>query len=124
MRKVNNWLPCVLVIWIALGTAAYYTFFHTPKDSLGLYQAISFADDFEKAVSLTLEGYEENFKIEDYEFINSLENQAQSVSQYTLFEYKKRTYLIMTTPGTDKLEVLDVRELPEEIRNYFLEINP
>lgn len=30
----------------------------------------------------------------------------------------------MTTPGTVRLKVLAVEELPEEIREYFLEIAP
>jgi len=109
---------------LVLSLAAYYILFFTPKDSLELYQAISFADDFEEAQQVMLEGYEGNFKEEDFEFINRLETSADRISQFTLFEYDEKTYLVMTTPGTERLKVLAVEELPEEIREYFLELAP
>jgi len=109
---------------LVLGLAAYYILFFTPKDSLELYQAISFADGFEEAQKVMLKGYEGNFKEEDFEFINRLDTSADRISQFTLFEYDEKTYLVMTTPGTEKLKVLAVEELPEEIREYFLEMAP
>ncbi|MFJ7737373.1 hypothetical protein ACIQ2D_13760 [Lysinibacillus sp. NPDC097287] len=89
-----------------------------------MYQAISFADDFEKAQGHMLEGYEANFKKEDFEFISSLGTSPNSISQFTLFEYGHKSYVFMTTPGTTKLKILAVEELPKDIRDYFLEINP
>ncbi|MCM3575362.1 hypothetical protein M3172_19360 [Mesobacillus subterraneus] len=114
----------LILMILVLGLAAYYILFFTPKDSLELYQAISFADDFEEAQKVMLEGYEGNFKEEDFEFINRLDTSADRISQFTLFEYDEKTYLVMTTPGTERLKVLAVEELPEEIREYFLEIAP
>lgn len=114
----------LILMILVLGLAAYYILFFTPKDSLELYQAISFADDFEEAQKVMLEGYEGNFKEEDFEFINRLDTSADRISQFTLFEYDEKTYLVMTTPGTVRLKVLAVEELPEEIREYFLEIAP
>ncbi len=114
----------LILMILVLGLAAYYILFFTPKDSLELYQAISFADDFEEAQKVMLEGYEGNFKEEDFEFINRLDTSADRTSQFTLFEYDEKTYLVMTTPGTVRLKVLAVEELPEEIREYFLEIAP
>ena len=67
-----------------------------------------------------LEGYEGNFSEEDFDFINDMETSARSVGQFTLFEYNDRSYIISTSPGTDRLKVLKVEELPEEIRDYFL----
>ena len=37
-----------------------------------------------------LEGYEGNFKEEDFEFINRLDTIANSVGQFTLFEYDEK----------------------------------
>lgn len=119
--KVRRELILMILI---LGLAAYYILFFTPKDSLELYQAISFADDFEKAQKVMLEGYEGNFKEEDFEFINRVDTSADRISQFTLFEYEEVTYLVMTTPGTERLKVLAVEELPEEIREYFLGVAP
>lgn len=109
---------------VILGLAAYYVLFFTPKDSLELYQAISFASDFEAAQKVMLEGYEGNFKEEDFEFINRLDTSADRIGQFTLLEYDEKTYLLMTTPGTERLKVLAVEELPEEIRDYFLGVSP
>ncbi|WP_404450159.1 hypothetical protein LG307_10185 [Sutcliffiella horikoshii] len=74
-----------------------------------------------------LEGYEANFKEEDFEFINGTDTRANSISQFTLFKNDEKSYLIMTSPGTQgiqKLKVLAVEELPTEIRDYFLELSP
>ena len=113
-----------LFMILILGLAAYYILFFTPKTSLELYQAISFADDYEEAQKVMLEGYEDNFKEEDFEFMNRPEHSAGRISQFTLFEYNEKTYMVMTTPGTEKLKVLAIEELPAEIREYFLEVAP
>lgn len=105
---------------IILGIALYYVVFVTPKNSLELYQKISSADDYNDVQSLVLEGYEENFKKEDFK--NMKDMSANSVSQFTLFEYEEKSYLLMTTPGTERLKVLRVDELPEDIREYFLSL--
>lgn len=47
---------------------------------------------------------------------------ANRVSQFTLFEYDDKTIVIMTSPGTERLKVLTVEEMPIDIRNYFLEL--
>lgn len=114
-----------ILIFVVLISVSYYLHLFKPKNSVDLYQSMSFADDFEEAQSLMLEGYEANFKEEDFEFINGTDTQANSISQFTLFEYEEKSYLIMTSPGTQgirKLKVLAVEELPTEIRDYFLEI--
>ncbi|MDQ0271412.1 hypothetical protein [Cytobacillus purgationiresistens] len=54
--------------------------------------------------------------------MSELDNQPQSISQYTLFEYEDKTYLIKTTEELGRLKVMNVEELPEEIRNYFLKL--
>lgn len=67
-----------------------------------------------------LDGYDGNFSEEDFDFINDIETSARSLGQFTLIEYNDRSYIISTSPGTDRLKVLKVEELPEEIRDYFL----
>lgn len=107
---------------VGFGALNYYVYFYTPKNSLEMYQALAFADDFEDAQKHMLKGYEANFKNEDFEFIHKLENHPNSISQFTLFEYSGKTFVILTTPGTTKLKVLAIEELPEDIRNYFLQL--
>ena len=116
-----------IMVFVVLISVSYYFFLFKPKNSLDLYQSMSFADDFEEAQSLMLEGYQANFKKEDFEFMNRTDTHANSISQFTLFEYDEKSYLIMTSPGsqgTQKLKVLSVEELPTEIREYFLELSP
>ncbi|WP_223489978.1 hypothetical protein [Sutcliffiella horikoshii] len=115
-----------IMIFVVLISVSYYIHLFKPKNSVDLYQSMSFADDFEEAQSLVLEGYEANFKEEDFEFINGTDTRANRISQFTLFEYDEKSYLIMTSPGTQgirKLKVLAVEELPTEIRDYFLELS-
>lgn len=119
---LNEKILLFIIAVVGFGALNYYVYFYTPKDSLELYQAIAFADDFEEAQKHMLKGYEANFKKEDFEFINKLENSPNTISQLTLFEYNGKTYVISTTPGQSRLEVLAVEELPEEIRNYFLQL--
>ena len=116
-----------IIVFVILISVNYYFHLLKPKNSLDLYQSMTFADDFEEAQSLMLEGYEANFKEEDFEFINGTKTVANSINQFALFEYDERSYLIMTSPGTQgirKLKVLAVEELPTEIRDYFLELSP
>ncbi|EDL66649.1 hypothetical protein [Bacillus sp. SG-1] len=117
-RTVKDWTVFLAAALVIVGIALYYVVFFTPKDSLELYQTISTADDYKDVQSLVLEGYGENFKEKDYMFMK--DTSANSVNQFTLFQYEEKSYLIMTTPGTERLKVLRVDELPEDIREYFL----
>lgn len=119
----EQWRALILLL-LLFGLAIYYNLFFIPKHSLELYQALSFAKDFEEAQEVVLDGYEGYFKEEDFEFINRWDTSAERISQFTLFEYDEKTYLIMTTPGTERLKVLSVEELPEDIREYFLALTP
>lgn len=109
-----------LLMALILGGIVYYVYFLTPKNSLEMYQELRFADDFEEAQKQVLEGYENNFTREEFEFIQ--ENDADTIKQVTLFQYNQQTYVIMTSPGTEKLKVLDVEKMPEEAREFFLEL--
>ena len=119
-KTAKNWIVFAIITFIMIGGAVYYVLFFTPKDSLELYQELHFADDFEDVQKYMLEGYEDNFSEEDFNFIQN--NVAKSVSQYTVFEYNQKSYLIVTSPGTKRLKILAVEELPEEVRQFLLEL--
>lgn len=123
-KGLKDWITLLILIFVIVGGATYYVVFFTPKNSLELYQEISFADDFEEVKKLMLEGYEGNFKEEDFDFINRLDTSPNSIGQFTLFEYDEKTFMIMTSPGTERLKVLSIDELPKDIRNYFLQSAP
>lgn len=109
-----------LLMAIIFGGLIYYFYFLTPKNSLEMYQELHFADDFDEAQKQILEGYENNFTQEEFNFVQ--ENNPDTIKQVTLFVYNQQTYVIMTSPGTEKLKVLDVEEMPEEAREFFLEL--
>ncbi|MCM3395309.1 hypothetical protein M4D56_10490 [Cytobacillus oceanisediminis] len=44
------------------------------------------------------------------------------ISHFTLLEYEGKTFVIMTSPGTEKLKVLAVEELPDELRECFMKL--
>jgi hypothetical protein len=112
-----------IIVLVFLLSISSYIFLFKPKNSLELYQSISFAEDFEEAKKLMLKGYEGNFKEEDFEFIKRLDTTANNIGQFTLFEFDDKTFVIMTSPGTKRLRILAVEELPIEIREYFLELS-
>jgi hypothetical protein len=122
--SLKNRIVSGIIVFIILISINSYIFLFKPKNSLELYQSISFADDFEEAKKLMLRGYEGNFKEEDFEFMKRLDKKANSIGQFTLFEFDDKTFVIMTSPGTERLKILAVEELPIEIREYFLELSP
>ncbi|WP_270181266.1 hypothetical protein [Alkalihalobacillus sp. CinArs1] len=113
-----------LLYLLLAGVFFYYFVCMSPKNSVELYETISFSEDYEAVQSLVLKGYEANFKEEDFISLQKLGPTMNRVSQVTLLEYENRTFLVMTSPGTEQLKVLAVEELPEEIRSYFLGLNP
>lgn len=121
-KKLEVWILFISFSLICVFGSIYYVNFYTPKNSLELYQAISFADNFEDVQKLILEDYEDNFKKEDFTYMNRLDTTANNVSQFALFEYDEKTFVIMTSPGTSKLKILAVEELPIDIRNYFIKL--
>ena len=112
----------VIISLMIISVNWYNQFFYKPTNSIELYKSIAFSEDFEEGQELMLEGYESNLKEEDYNYISREINSPYKVNQFTLFEYGNKTYILLTTPGTKKVEVLKVEELPVEIRNYFLEL--
>ena len=94
LANINTVFHNVFLIFV--GGQIYYISFYRPKNSLELYQAISFAEDIEKE---QVDGYEANFQREDDEYISRLEIALNRIGQFTLFEYDDKTYIVMSTPG-------------------------
>lgn len=119
---LRNWHFFILY-FLLVGSATYYFVFMTPKNSVELYQNILFAEDFKGVQDLILDGYEGNFEEEDFRTLQKLDPTLNRISQFALFEYENRMFVVMTSPGTEQLKVLAVEELPKEIRSYFFELD-
>lgn len=110
----------VAIALLVFGGLVYYKLFYTPKNSLELYQAMAFTDDMADIEKLFLDGYDVNLTNEDLQYFR--DNSPNRIGQFTLFEYNMKSYMIMTAPKGNKLKVLSVEELPEEISKFFSEI--
>ncbi|GAM12254.1 hypothetical protein [Mesobacillus selenatarsenatis] len=119
MRKKIGPNVLVILLTVVIAIAVRETFF-TPKNSLELYQEVTFANDFEEVQKLILDGYDSNIERDDLDYIKG--RSANRVGQFTLIEYKEKSFVIMTSPGTARLKILAVEELPEDIREYFLKM--
>ena len=86
-----------------------------PSNSLELMQKLRNSDNPE---SLFVDS-----KNIDYESINYIQKKfdPNMVSQFTLLEFDEKTYAIQTTPGTKKMKIISIEELPNEIREFFIE---
>ncbi|QSS98741.1 hypothetical protein IMZ31_11545 [Pontibacillus sp. ALD_SL1] len=115
-KRIVYLLSLVIII---TGGLLYYVYFFTPKNSMELYRQLHFSEDIKKAKELLLEGYEDNLTEEDFKFIAN--NPVDQISQFTLFKYNEKSYVIMTSPGTERLKILAVKELPEDLREFFLD---
>ncbi|MBT2682320.1 hypothetical protein [Bacillus sp. ISL-37] len=94
-RISQNIVVGLLIVVLAIKG---HEIFYTPKNSLELYQQLHFADEFEDVQKHILDGYEEHFSEEDFQYIKI--NSADSIGQFTLFKYNEKSYVIMTSPGT------------------------
>lgn len=113
-------ITIVAAALLVFGGLVFYKLFYTPKNSLELYQAMAFTDDMADIEKLFLDGYDVNLTKEDLQYFR--DNRPNRIGQFTLFEYNMKSYVIMTAPQGNKLKVLSVEELPEEIREFFSEI--
>ena len=59
----------------------------------------------------------------DYKSIKYIQEEfnPNMITQITLLEFDEKTHLIQTTPGTKKMKIITIEELPIEIREYFIE---
>ena len=116
-----NKLPLLLSLFIIIAWLYYYEYFFTPKNTLELYQELAFDKSFEDVQkNLMLKGYEENITEEDLNAIQ--EGSLYKPSQFTILEYYDKSFVIMTNPGSGRLKILSVTELPEDIRQFFSEL--
>ncbi|MBC5635271.1 hypothetical protein H8S33_00400 [Ornithinibacillus sp. BX22] len=115
-----DWIWFFVFFFIIVGGSVFHVLFFTPKNSLEMYQELHFADSFEDVQSHILDGYENNFTEEDFTYIQA--NTANRVGQFTLMEFGEMSYVIMTSPGTERLKILAVEALPEDVREFFLEL--
>ena len=67
MKK--GWIRMMAMAFIIISAITYYEFFFVPKNSLELYQEIALAENYKEARKIVLEGFESNFKEEDFEYI-------------------------------------------------------
>lgn len=110
MKKV----VAVIAVLILVSIPLFEWLLTNPSNSLELMQTLR---NTEKPESLFLD--EENFDAEIVEYIKK-EFSPNMVQQFTILEFDEKSFLIQTTPGTTKLEIINIEELPEEMRNYFL----
>lgn len=114
-------IPILLCIFIIVMGSFYYRNFFKPKNTLELYQELAFDKSFEDVQKKLMEkGYEENITEEDLNAIQ--EGSLYKPSQFTMLEYYDKTFVILTTPGSERLKILSVTELPEDIRQFFSEL--
>lgn len=84
-KKLKEGSILFVVVLLIIGGYFYYEYFFTPKNSLELYQDITFADSVDEVQKLFLRGYEVNLTEEDLKYMR--DHSANRVSQFTLFEY-------------------------------------
>jgi len=110
MKKV----VAVIAVLILVSIPLFEWLLTNPSNSMELMQTLR---NTEKPESLFLD--EENFDAEIVEYIQE-KFSPNMVQQFTILEFDEKSFLIQTTPGTTKLEIINIEELPEEMRNYFL----
>lgn len=119
----TGWIILAVAIFVIGLMGLYYVYLYTPKDSIELYQSISNLNNIDEAEQIMLEGYEVNLNINDLDFLTEPGNAPTEIQQYSFFVYQDKTYIAMTTPGTNRLKVLKIDKLPEDIRKFFIEFS-
>lgn len=110
MKKILAIFVALLVVSVPI----IYWVITNPSNSLELMQTLRNSENPE---SLFL-----NSKNIDYKNIEYIQEEfnPNKVTQITLLEFDEKTYLIQTTPGTEKMKIIAIEELPLEIREYFM----
>lgn len=123
-KTFMDWAILSFLLLIIIGLIIYQSFFNKPQDSVQLSEKITYVEGIEQVIELMVASFEYHFKEEDITYIQRPENTAQQIRQVTLFEYEDRSFVITTTPGTKKLEVYAIEELPKEMRAFFTDMAP
>lgn len=106
----------VIALLIIVSIPIFERLLTYPSNSLELMQTLR---NSENPASLFME--EKKFDAEIVEYIQE-EFSPNMVQQFTIVEFDEKSFLIQTTPGTTKLEIINIEVLPEEMRNYFLSL--
>ena len=106
----------VIALLIIVSIPIFERLLTYPSNSLELMQTLR---NSENPASLFME--EKKFDAEIVEYIQE-EFSPNMVQQFTIVDFDEKSFLIQTTPGTTKLEIINIEELPEEMRNYFLSL--
>lgn len=103
MKKV----VAVIALLIIVSIPIFERLLTNPSNSSELMQNLR---NSENPASLFME--EKKFDAEIVEYIQE-EFSPNMVQQFTILEFDKKSFLIQTTPGTTKLEIINIEELPE-----------
>ena len=106
----------VIALLIIVSIPIFERLLTYPSNSLELMQTLR---NSENPASLFME--EKKFDAEIVEYIQE-EFSPNMVQQFTILEFDEKSFLIQTTPGTTKLEIINIEVLPKEMRNYFLSL--
>ena len=111
MKKI---LAIIFALLIVAAPIIYWAITN-PSNSLALMQTLRNSENPE---SLFLDP--KNIDYKSIEYIQE-EFGPNMITQITLLEFDEKTFLIQTTPGTKKMKIIAIEELPIEIREYFIE---
>lgn len=116
--KKNDWIYTLILICLLIFGSIYYSFNIKPYNSIQLYQELNFSSEKE-IQDLFLNKEVDNLLLEQISNIQS--GIPTSINQMTFLNYSDKTIMVITTPGTLQLKVIDIEQLPPEIRSYFLQ---
>ena len=119
-KKTLNYVLIGLSLGIVL-SSSYHKIYMSPSNSVELYRSIYNADEYGQLKQLMAGEGTVGFSQTDYEYIRTITNNPQQISQFTLLSYQDTAYLIRTTPGTEKLKIIRVNELSDDQQAYFQE---
>ncbi|WP_172370063.1 hypothetical protein [Sporosarcina jiandibaonis] len=117
-QRIITGLLVIIILGVTVGPNLI-----KPKNSLELYQYLNSTDSFDEAKEIMLDGYAENFSEADYERIkqDNYDTSPDMIRQFTVLQYpsNKKSILIETAPGLNKLKVLRIERLPNDITDYL-----
>lgn len=120
-KKATSYILLGLSLGVLL-SSIYHKIYLSPSNSIEMYRAIYNTDEYEQVKQLVAGEGTEAFSQADYEYIRNVKNHPKEISQFTLLDFQDTAYLIRTTPGTEKLKIIQVNELPADLQAYFQEL--
>lgn len=111
MKKVTVISMALLIV----GAPLVYWLLTNPSNSVALMQALRNADD-------PTAFYVNGADVDEQHIAYIQEHfDVQAVSQFTVLEFDEKAYVVETTPGTRKMNIIAIEELPEDMRAYLTE---